>query len=314
MLGDPAAADSFHAARALSADRAVRLRLAVEEAIVRIKFAVAERPEGIAPAREFADSILKSAVAQTPDDAELLLRIAMITGQCRAASRLAGVAATPIPTIPMPPSLLSDAHAFAAMSAAGCTTPGLNGLVDQIERAIESVPKRSIAVGALVGAVAAMNYSRDTAVVRRLAAATSDYLLAAERDFLQGDSARARAALEQRRPIRDGAMPGVITPDVALTESRIWLMLGDTATAVRLLDKCLTGLRYAQPLAADNSLANILYVGAVGAAAELRALLATNDPPARRRWALTAAELWKTADPELQARAARMRALADRPR
>jgi hypothetical protein len=60
---------------------------------------------------------------------------------------------------------------------------------------------------------------------------------------------------------------------------------------------------------ATSLVVNMLHVGTIGAAAELRANLAA-DPKSRRRWALTVADLWETADPELKARAVRMRALA----
>jgi len=311
ILGDPAAADSFRAARVLTRDRTLRLRLAVEEAIARIKMAVAQRPESLANARRLADSVLATPGVVNIDDAELLARLAAVTGRCAAAGRFARLIAAPFSQVQIPASIASDAQATFAEAATGCQNDlQLAHFTDRLRRSGTSFKNIKLYEYQAFSPVLGMRYPGEATAIQQFADTAGDFVLATELFLLNGDTARARATLTPPSTallLRSG---GDVALDATVNVARLWLALGDTATATKLLDQSLTGLRYTQPLAADQFATNQLRLGAIGAAMELRANLAVHDTATRRRWARAAIELWANADPDIQVRVTRLKAIS----
>jgi hypothetical protein len=304
MLGDPAAADSFLAVRR-DAPAEARLRLAVEEATVRLKLALSEHHGDLERARSLADSIVDRSVAATPPEMELLARLAVITGRCEVAARFAQRLQASPQSVQLPPSLVEQAYIAFARWAAGCGTGSFPSIATEARRA--GIPEKDALMGEydLLGGPIAMAYPNSAAAIRRLAAG-NDYVMRAEVHLLNGDTASARRLLARYRDARMVAPAGDLASDAALIEARLWLSMGDSVTAERMLDKLLTELRYTQPISgAAGILPNILRLGAIAPAMELRAHIG-RDELSRRRWASALRTLWKNADAPAKARAERL--------
>lgn len=309
MIGDPAAAaDSFRVARGLATDSGARLRLATAEALARIKAGVAG-PEGQLDAGiALADSLLHTASPQSPADGELLARLAAITGRCALSGHFAGIGGgAPSRRTPLPPTSRAEVDSAFAVAATGCDEVSLPDVRAILTRTgVE--PARALAFDAsMLSGLVGLRFPRDTARIRQYASATADYVITAEAMLLrhQGDS--ARSYLRALQPQRASAIAGSITADVALAEARLWMTLGDPTTAVQLLDRCIDGLQYAQPLT-PALVPNLLRLGSLPQVLELRSILAERRGEDPRRWSRVTAALWKHADPSLSSRRKRLAA------
>jgi eukaryotic-like serine/threonine-protein kinase len=306
MVGDESAADSFAVARAMSVDPRAKTRLAVSEALARVKFAISDKPAEIPRAVAMVNSLLLSARPVDQAEAELFMRLAALTGRCRDAGRFAVIAApaNPLPNVVIPPSLKASTYAAHAAVAAGCVDTTLPPLADALEHTGVDPKMAALTELTLFNQLAAMRYPRDGDRIRAYSLVRPDYMLTAQALMLDGRKDSARAVLARFRPIRQSAVPGTIMPDVALTESRLWIDLGDTVTAAALLDQALSGLRYQQPLPASVNI-NSLRFGSIAQLTELRASIAPAGPT-RSRWITATRELWKGADEPLRSRATRL--------
>jgi hypothetical protein len=98
--------------------------------------------------------------------------------------------------------------------------------------------------------------------------------------------------------IRSGSPPGALTMDVVFQDAWLRAALGDTASAMSILDRALRGLsRSPSTFLAESTLSAPL-VRAMRYRADLAA--AMHDDATSRKWLAQANELWLTADPELR--------------
>lgn len=306
MLGDPAAADSFHAALSMTTDPSTQLRLLVSEAFVRMKFAVSENPKNLDGISALADSVLRTFRPASSTDAELLARLATLTGRCAEAERLAEQASDEFEGNNYVTPLISrQTRAFRARFLAGCEAD--NALPDAAtalrKAGTPAVEARRIALQ-MLGDLPAFRFPADSIWIRTMTDTAGDYVPATERLILAGDVPRARQKLLPITTARLARSTGDFGVDGAVVDARLWLAIGDTSTATRLLDKALTELRYAPSLSANSFVVNQLRVGAIGRAMELRARISGRDLATRSRWLAGVTALWSKADPEVRQRLA----------
>jgi hypothetical protein len=115
--------------------------------------------------------------------------------------------------------------------------------------------------------------------------------------------------LDTLRTIRAGLRPGDVAITATLLESRVWLALGDSVAAARLLSRSLDALSTLGSGLVDNVDQAASLVRAMVLRAELAA--AAGDGATARRWGGAAADLWGGADDaSLQQVVRRMRKLA----
>ncbi|MEO5567088.1 MAG: hypothetical protein ABIR92_01260, partial [Gemmatimonadaceae bacterium] len=306
ILGDPAAADSFARARSLTRDPQQRIALVAEEITVRYKVALAGEYATISRARSLADSVLASNRVAPKGTAELLARLATLTGRCIDAARYGRDADPAVLTAAaIGPQVQQQAREAVAMASAGCRDHPVPDLFRSLRNAGLADSTARQAEYDLVGGVAAIRFPLDADMIRRLAA-TGDYVLAIESHLLDGGVSEARQALMpivERRLSPSGADA---TVDAALIEARLAAALGDTAIAVRIAEKSLASLRYSAPMSDGQYMTNQFRLGAYAGLVELLATIDTR-PPARRRWIAMLDEMWVGADPELQSRMAALR-------
>lgn len=314
LMGDPAAVDSLARTQSLATDPLQRLRLAATRAYVQLKVSAPDDPAGLTRARRLADSLLSAPHGSSVEEADVLGVMAALTGRCRAAAGYLGVAtrALQVP-VEIPRYVVAAADSILAYVAMGCQVPASLPSLDWLAAHIQTpgVPDSVVAgvENAVMGRIVRARFGQDSAWVGKLAS-TADFLLTAENDFLHGRRVVARDRLRRIARNRLGALAGALTADAALAEAQLWLALADTAGAVSALRGSLDYLRNYPPMDWDVPSQNILIVGSLVRAMQLRATLAADDRAAARRWSAAVALLWVAADPEVQPMVRQMRALS----
>ncbi|HEX6573855.1 MAG TPA: serine/threonine-protein kinase [Gemmatimonadaceae bacterium] len=117
--------------------------------------------------------------------------------------------------------------------------------------------------------------------------------------IVRGDRSGARRIIDSMEASHSASAPGEVTIDVVFVESWLRTAVGDSAAAMRSLDKSLGGLTRASTI----FVARPALAGALVRAMILRADLAAKagDRPTADRWRNAAASLWKKGDaPMLQ--------------
>jgi serine/threonine-protein kinase len=124
----------------------------------------------------------------------------------------------------------------------------------------------------------------------------------------RGDRAAVRRKFDSLRMARASSRPGDVAIDYTYLEAWLRTQIGDTAAAVRQLDRSLDAL----PTLSSFLLDIPSQAGGLVRAMMLRAELANaaGDAPNASRWANAVATLWENADPELQPFVTRMRGIA----
>jgi hypothetical protein len=113
----------------------------------------------------------------------------------------------------------------------------------------------------------------------------------------RGDTAGVRKGFAELGRLRQDLRQGDIAFDGTYHEARLLLAIGDTGSAIRLLDLSLEALPQVATLVRGMA---------------LRAELATRagDQAVAKHWAKNVATLWSEADPELQPTVQKMRSIA----
>jgi hypothetical protein len=134
-----------------------------------------------------------------------------------------------------------------------------------------------------------------------------DRLLRMQQAFARSQLNLIRAEFDSLEKLRENDRPGDVSPDVMYQEAWLLTAIGDTAGAIRKLDRSLSAL----PIWGGFVLDVPQSAGLVRAMI-LRADLAQSrgDLAASQKWARAASTLWANADPPLQSEIRRMRSLA----
>ena len=291
-----AAPEEVRRARALAADGAQRLRLALDDVRLLVK------RERFGEARRLGDSLLEAHPAPAPATAVELVGLAALTGRVHLAADLLHRAASVYPLatsdfqpLVLPPRL-REALAYRAYAAMGGPADSLRAWPPRIRARIASdaAPEGQAALAdALLDQPDALAF----AVTGRVPAERPPewrYLARMQWDLTHGDTAGARARLVALRFGSAAAAPGDVAIDGVYHEARLLLAARDTADAVRLLDRALGAL----PSLGITLLARVeesaAFVRAMGLRGDLAA--AAGDADGARRWGLAVEALWHGAD------------------
>lgn len=312
FLADPRALETLETARGLADDAGRRAMMAAEKVKLLVKFGA---PEQLTDARLLADSVLSTDMTATRDEMRTLAVVAALTGRAHRAARLVRDAAAPFEwTVRLPAAVMGPAAALDAYAALGAPEDSIVANEDLFEAALENrvAPEdRPIARSMLLRRAASLSYlSHRLDSFEALARETSYPVLRAQGAHARGDHAEALQVLTDIREARRRAnlRPAEISFDALLPESALWAALGDTATAVVVLDGTLNTLRWSEPGSLTDAVRAASLVRAMAFRAELAA--ATGDLSTARRWATTVATLWADADEPLQPVVRRMRRIA----
>jgi DNA-binding SARP family transcriptional activator len=293
LLGDPTALDTLRKARTMAAHRTERLRLAVSEVWMRVKFSAPEDTAGLRAARVLTDSLLIN-YAETPDEARLLASVAALTGRAHMAASLNKLAAAAY-RIPAP--LTQSAPALAAFAGLGGPADSLRALERRVETAIGNLMRGPSAQESrsrwlLRPVSVAFPDHRTPALV--MSGASENNLLGAEAAFLRRDMNAVRRELEVLTESRRLHGPLVVTIDVLYPEAWLLSAIGDAPAALARIEPTLDAL----PGTAPYLFVDVLRAGALVRAMALRAELAeqTGDHAGAVPWARAVAILWSDAD------------------
>ncbi len=314
MLGDRAAIDTIRAARQLTSDRSKRLRFAVDEVMLLLKFGSPDRADELRAAARLSDSLLAASRGLSGADLEALAPTAALAGRCGDVDRAAHAAVPPLENFGFPPSMWLDERALVAKVALGCRsgsgTTDIRKLATVITREFgRGDPQTLLRIDQmLLSRPVLLADAPDSLILARVATTSSGQVLKAMAALSRHDIEGARTTLAGLAS-RSQPTANRTTPDVALPEARAWLRVGDTTTAIRRLDRTLSDAPNYDPEDFTTEPANVgAFVRAMALRAELAA--ATGDSAGARRWASAVSSLWSSADQDLQPLVKRMSRLA----
>ena len=316
FMGDPAAVDSYARTQGMTTDRLQQLRMAATRAYVQVKVGIPGDSIGLVRTRKIADSLLQAPHGSSPDEIEILAVMAALTGRCHDAAGYLGAVTKPWQAaIQIPRYVVAATDSILAFLAMGCAIPTSSPSLDLLASRLQApaTPDSIVrqAESGLFGRIVRTRFLLDSAWVSRLSS-TGDFLLDAENDYLHRRGTEARIRLSRVTRARTGSLAGNLTADAALPEANLWLALGDTAGAGDLLHTSLDFARNYPPMDWSEPAQNVLMVGSMLRAMQLRARLAGTDRLTARRWSSAVAVLWAGADPELQPLVREMRGIASR--
>jgi tRNA A-37 threonylcarbamoyl transferase component Bud32 len=290
MDADAAAIDTLRSARAHATSDDVRRRLAAKEAVLHLKFGFPDDDAGLTRARRLADSI---AVQARPGAMDLATAasVAALRGDCARVGELKRAAADArVELIRAPRQLVGEWESAEAQVAMGCRPESslaqLNARIWGPE-VQASASQRRQAEAAILARIVLLGAPYDSAWIDRLAPNVTGPLFAALHAAMRGDEDRARSLLAFNLEAR---LPGELSPDAILPRANVWLMIGDTSSAVVLLDRLLADVRYLTP----GLLESPVQIGALLRLAQLRSDIAAarNDTVLARRLRNAVNSLW----------------------
>ncbi|HEX6052686.1 MAG TPA: hypothetical protein VFZ21_25650 [Gemmatimonadaceae bacterium] len=306
LLGDRSALGVLQRARALAVDRNERVRMAVSETWLRLKFALSADPTSVPDVQRFADSVLR---ANPPSDAVeplYLASLAALMGRAHdAAAYCQRHAAAAVETVA--PSLARDAFALLAFASVGGPIDSLAALESRVRQAIDqtipnSARERAEATWLLRPAALAFPVFKFPSLPDL--AGTRWAVMEAELAFTRHDTAHVRRTLSAVAIRRRSLPPEDRTLDALFPEAWLLSTIGDDRAAAERLDATLAAL----PAASPEVLTDPARAGALVRTLALRAEIAerAGQRPLAVRLATTVEALWRDADPFLEPTLQRM--------
>jgi hypothetical protein len=301
-------------ARELDRDPIDALRLAVTHARLMLR---ARQYEALA---DLADSVLAANPDESAVEAEPLMSLAILTGRIERAAgllaRISGKSGRQVRgadgrPVELPATMLRERADFLVRSSLGVcddrvrSAPArLVGLLDAafpggVARGVESNFLERIVSFALPclgpSGLATLNEPGRSLATWARAFDPADTAFAAEYE------ARVRA----RPPMNPGAEAGV---DAVILDASVRLAIGDSVGALRQLTQALDRI----PIVGRGLLSSEWSTGATVRGMAMAADIAAGigEDETARRWSAAITALWRDADPELQPRVARLRAIA----
>ncbi|HSM05719.1 MAG TPA: hypothetical protein VK858_13975 [Longimicrobiales bacterium] len=306
LMGDPAATlDTLASIRSRTTDEGLILQLGVSTAPRLIKYGIPDRLDALRRGRALADSLLVAVDRLTPSDE--LSAIATLAGRVFLAAEIARGASEEqgLPVV-IPVQVMGPADALAAYAAVGAPRDSVLVWETRVLAAVQNrIPasQRAEALHRLLDRTATLAApTGGLATAASLAESTDFVLLRALEALRSGRTDEARSLWAQRAE----TAPQRRTLDILYPEAWLAVELGDTTSAVGMLEEALSDLRWL-----DRPLDDPTWAGSLVRAMALRASLAeaAGDPEIAGRWAQAVLILWDDADPPLQPLVTRMRAL-----
>ncbi len=283
------------AARRLATDRTSQVRTAALQVRLLVKL------ERYSNAARLADSLLALGATAPPQAARYLAGVAALVGRPFTAARWARVAAEELagrrpPTEPaLPPGPTRDAGALIIFAANANEPDSVRRLVSRIGvqlAAVASPAERTAVRANLLDWAVTLAFADLGITLMHRAEAGGNLHMEIEWAMARGDSSAARERLRALRALGDLERPGDAGFDAIALEAELRLALGDTASAVSVLD---------QTLAAAASSGRQLVEGLAesagyGRAVARRVALAAGDAPVARHWAQVYVDLYANAE------------------
>jgi eukaryotic-like serine/threonine-protein kinase len=302
--GGISALDAVRKARQVAASPREKELAATEEAWLRFK-------QGNFPqARLLADSVLRNHLMT--EDASVVIGLAALTGKLEKTTELARQTNDYTASAASLPVQVMDAAApfftFAALGVCSDTTKVVERrLDDQLARYVaeDRLPDVRVAVKARpLSMLAPCTGGKSTLGID----AAGYWLLKLQQAFARRDTRNLSLLLQNVTRDAKTQRPGDVSLDATYQLAWLHSAMGDTAAAVRQLDRVLGAL----PSLSASSLREAGSAAAAGRAMALRAELASaqGDSAGQKKWGLALADLWATADAPLQPIVTKMRALA----
>ncbi len=269
-----------------------------------------------AEAARLSDSILLGNPTPSPREATDLAGLALLIGRVHRAAELLEVAAVDYEpydtegTVPTPLPLIETANRLLAYASAGAPMDSLIGLRTRAKRQAESlVPgnARDRVMRAALSWPLTVAYAEIRPEVDDPEGRVGNYLNRWYKFVESGDLAPLREDMALGVEQRSVSAPASMPLSFAYGEARVYLALGDTATAIEVLDHPLQSLRLQ-----DQGLTQVVHhAGGLVRAMALRAELASaaGDTPVQQLWANRVVTLWAGGDDSVQAVVERMRSL-----
>ena len=310
LAGSPhrSALDAVRLARQLSHDSTQALRLAITEARLRIKL------EDYTGARTILDSELSTVTDSRPEFAALLTGPALLLGHVHLAARYAPVGfADSVMEFAVKEArpVMDPAWALLVYASAGRPQDSIEVLRRRVEARIDTyvAPERREQTRAGTLDFAAIEGFPEYGVSDRHREHTGrNYMLRSQYYAARGDAAHARGVLDSLWTARRQWRASSLSIDGTFLEASLYAGIGDTTTALRILDGALEA-----PLSLDPfTLEWITLPSNLVRAMALRARLAgaRGDRATAAKWASAVVALWSGADPEFSSVVDSMRTLA----
>jgi serine/threonine-protein kinase len=305
--GVPSALTAVLNAQKLTLDKEKRAQLILREVRLRLKRDEFER------ARALSDSVLATSSTISAPSGNVA-GLAALTGRLSSAQQLLPPASILVGSFETKPALPNEAIMNAAgalfvRAALGACSEDFDRIAAQLNGLFESyLPSRQQA--GLRQALTQRSWSMATpcrpAYALRVTAPV-DRLLRMQQALARSQMKEVRAEFDSLEKLRENDRPGDVSPDVMYQEAWLLTAIGDTAAAIRKLDRSLNalptwgGFMLDVPQAAGLVRAMILRADL----AQTRGDLATSQ-----KWARAASTLWANADLTLQPEVRRMRSIA----
>jgi tRNA A-37 threonylcarbamoyl transferase component Bud32/tetratricopeptide (TPR) repeat protein len=309
----PAALSQIRAARELVTDPVQRIALARAE--IRLLVKIGEWRL----ASRLVDSLFRAVPHPTAPATKELIGLAALSGRAQLTSEMFLLDA-PGFDVPLPvggqsglsPELRRDLARMRSYASLGVCVETMRDFPARVDRLLESSynePRlRAIARDALLRRP--LSLAAPCLGVRPLLgiADGGDREVTMQQALARGDRPTVREQFDSLRMVRASSRPGDVAIEYTYLEAWLRTQIGDTAAAVRQLDRSLDAL----PTLGSFLMDMPSQAGGLVRAMMLRAELAIakGDVPNASRWANAVATLWENADPELQPYVKRMRSIA----
>lgn len=302
--GGISALDAVRKARQVAATPREQQLAATEEAWLRFK------QGNFMQARLLADSVLANHLV--PEVAGDVIGLAALTGKLEKTGELARQTNDYAASAASLPIQVMDAAApFFAFAALGVCSDTTNAL----ERRLDDQLVHYVAEDKLPGVKVAVK-ARPLSMLAPCTGGKSSLgidaagyrLLKLQQAFAKRDTRNLSILLQSVASDEKTQRPGDVSLDITYQYAWLRSAMGDTAAAIRQLDRVLGAL----PSLSASSLREAGSAAATGRAMALRAELASaqGDLAGQKKWASALADLWATADAPLQPVVTKMRALA----
>jgi serine/threonine protein kinase len=266
---------------------------------------------GFSSASALADTIFAANPRPGVEDGKQLIGLSALTGKVTRTSELAALTnAFTGPGLDVPSQVRAIAASFFARAALGVC----NDATFSIERKLDDEIAANVAENEEQALREAIK-SRPLTMLAPCTGAQSSLkvratmrLLRMQQAFAKRDSRSLGFLLDSATMDAKTQKPGDVSLDFTYQVAWLRAAAGDTAGATRQLDLALRALSSLSPM----SIREVASAAAAGRAMALRAEIAAarGEKEERRKWSRAVADLWTTADPELQPVVSRMRAMA----
>lgn len=306
LLGDPSAADTLRRARLLATSDGERVRAAVAEVVLRLRFSVPFEPAGVAAARAVADSVLEAYDGPNAPEPLLLATLAVLTGRgTRAAAYMRQPPA--VASMQVPPTLAQSAGPLLVFATLGAPIDSIRVLEEQVASGISFLPDSVQQEARMMWLARAAQLAFPDFRFASLTALAghNDYMIDAQVAFLANNNDVVRRMYDTRRERRRFLPAGNVTLDALYPEAWLLNAIGEPQQARAWLAPTLSALRLVPTEKLSDPVNAAALVQAMAFQARLSRLV--GDSAGAARWEGVVAELWKGADASLQPRVRQMK-------